>query len=718
MRFSELIPLVAAGVNFTLALFVFSRDTRLALHRVYLLWGLSITAWNLGTCFMFRVSDPAAALFWAKFLQFGVIFLPVSLLHISLLTARVPPPRWLPALYFFHGLLAVADVAGVFVSAVRWTGYAYYSKGGPLFWLFTAVYAAETIGSMVMLLGRLASLSPLNQARVKSLIWAQGILIFFGNNDLLPILGIYKYPFTDWQIYPLGSLAAIFYGLIVAYSALLNQLLDIQFSLGRLAGRTLRVAMVMIIAGTLLFLARTFFPDEISRLAVAVAMFVFLVSVAVAVRVFPLLLGTGSDTLERRMLGGRFEYHDKLQTFIQSVPWYADHKQLLEDLDDLFTHTVRAQTYQIILLDEATRAAAPFVSRPELNATQLAALPRDLAIFELLRNRRMDHFAVNETYAPQSEAELDRQARRELHQFAAEFCFPMEFNHEPFGILLLGKKAEDESYTPLDLHLLTLLTRSLGLIINQIRLKNKVLVAEEIELLGRMSRGMAHDLNNLLTPVSTLLQLGREGLQDPETVEQLLPVALRNLGAMQAYIKEALFFSQNATPEFRLGRLDLALPKAIEYADSRLRRKNVTVSVDAPPDVVIEMDEVLILRLVGNLIANASDASPPNSRVAVLLTRLSKHESGLEWLRLRVVDNGSGISKRNLTRVLNPYFTTKDHGDQDRGFGLGLAICRQIVHLHGGNITIASEEKVGTTVQVDLPSRQVRQDLSALASTV
>jgi len=49
------------------------------------------------------------------------------------------------------------------------------------------------------------------------------------------------------------------------------------------------------------------------------------------------------------------------------------------------------------------------------------------------------------------------------------------------------------------------------------------------------------------------------------------------------------------------------------------------------------------------------------------------------------------------------YFTTKDSGDEDRGFGLGLAICRKIILLHGGHLNITSEEKVGTTVTVDLP---------------
>ena len=148
--------------------------------------------------------------FWARFLQFGVIFLPVSLLHISMLTARVSRPKWLKALYGLHGLMAIIDVAGHFVPSVHDSGYAYYSQAGPPFWVFVVVYSVETIGSIIMLIRRLEFLSPLNKVRVKSLLWAQGILIFFGNNDLLPILGIYHYPFTDWRIYPLGSLAAVF----------------------------------------------------------------------------------------------------------------------------------------------------------------------------------------------------------------------------------------------------------------------------------------------------------------------------------------------------------------------------------------------------------------------------------------------------------------------------------------------------------------------------
>ena len=90
----------------------------------------------------------------------------------------------------------------------------------------------------------------------------------------------------------------------------------------------------------------------------------------------------------------------------------------------------------------------------------------------------------------------------------------------------------------------------------------------------------------------------------------------------------------------------------------------------------------------------------------VELERLVKTEAARDWLRLRVIDQGEGIAKENLARVTTPYFTTKNRGDEGRGFGLGLAICRKIVALHGGHLTIASQLKRGTTIQIDLPNRQ------------
>src|SRR5258708_4152165 len=225
-----------------------------------------------------------------------------------------------------------------------------------------------------------------------------------------------------------------------------------------------------------------------------------------------------------------------------------------------------------------------------------------------------------------------------------------------------------------------------------------------------MSRGMAHDLNNLLTPVSTYLQLSHGPINVRHSAEELLPTALRNMETMHAYIKEALFFSRHHTLQIEESRLDQLVHTCVDLADQKLKRKKMEVLVGSLPQVEIEMDSVLIQRLIGNIISNAIDASPPGSKIRLELYQLAKTETNRDWWRLMIIDAGEGISKTNLRRIMNPYFTTKDQGDKDRGFGLGLAICRKIIHLHGGNLNIASEEKKGTTVQVDLPSRQIKSN--------
>jgi signal transduction histidine kinase len=152
----------------------------------------------------------------------------------------------------------------------------------------------------------------------------------------------------------------------------------------------------------------------------------------------------------------------------------------------------------------------------------------------------------------------------------------------------------------------------------------------------------------------------------------------------------------------------MLLMQAAELAKAS-RKKHVEVITDVPEEVVAELDEVLLQRMVANLISNAIDASAEGSEVRVELTRLAKTEASRDWVRVRISDRGEGIRKEDLNRVFTPYFTTKNRGDENRGFGLGLAICRKIVNLHGGNLSIASQLKKGTTVQVDLPTRQIKQ---------
>ena len=704
-----LIPLTAALINFALMLFVLTRDRRSVLNRVFLLWGASMVMWNVGTVLLFRVFEPADALFWARFQHFGLIFLPVSLLHLSLLITQVRLPKLITGLYGWFGLLAASNFTGFFISGAKESGWAYYAVAGPGYWLFAVSYLFFTSATIFVLFKRQQFLHSTHRARVRSLLWANSVLVVFGFNDMLPIIGVPVYPFTDTPIVPFGSAAAIFYGLIVGYSVLQHHLLDIHVTLGKAAAQSVRLLFLFVICLLQLLILNALVPDQFTAMTLVGSLVILMASAIVASIFFPRLFGVGDESIERRYFSGRFadrfEYHDKLHQFMQDMPFYSNTDSLLSDLEALLVKSIKVKSYQIILLDETTHSFSIFRGYPEEGTRFLTNLRTDSAVIRLFKNSDRQYLGFNLAYSEPGETEAEHDARKALALFDPEFCFPLMAGDEPFGLLLIGEKSNGQPFTPNDLKLLSRLVRSLSLVINQMRLKQHVLLAEELELLGRMSRGMAHDLNNLLTPMSTFLQLYQDGASK-EDQEELLGVCLRNVGTVQAYVKEALFFSENRSLQLEEQKLDELIEKVAASSHAKLQRSRAKIEIKRNPPLAVQIDKVLIQRLLANIVSNAVDASEEGASIGIDIQKIGMPGTSEEWVRIRVIDSGEGISRKNLQMISSGYFTTKATGDEKRGFGLGLAICRKIVHLHGGNLDIASQPGKGTTVRIDLPVRQ------------
>ncbi len=716
MRFGELIPLIGALLNFSLAIFVFSQNPRGIVSRVYLLLGLCFAIWNFGTFWMFRVTDARDALFWARFLQFGVIFIPLALTHISFLIAGIKLPRALVVpLYAVQIALFIGNLTPFHIAAVRNVGYAWYSVAGPGFWIWSATFSLLWVGIAVLVWYR-RKLAPMVRRRVTPLIFAQTALIVFGANDIFPILGIYYYPYTHFQIYPFGSMAVIFYGVVVGYSVLQFQLMDVRVTMNRSTAKAVRVLFIFLCGLCALLVFWLVNPEGFTFYSFFAGLGTLMIGAVCAAVLFPRLFGDSSEVVERRILGDTFEYQDQVRKFIENMTWYSDMNLLLNDLHDLFTRVFQLENFSIVLRDQTNLGYELTRTHPPQPPRQCTELKPSSAVFQYFEWNKGEYLPLDNDDPYTRSSPIARQARDQLVAFNARYCFPLSSEGESFGLLLVGSKT-GEPFTANDISLLIALVKSMSLIVNQIRLKTQIQQAQELDLLGKMSRGMAHDLNNLLTPVWTLLQLTTETGNSEPVDDELLPVALRNVKTMRAYIKEALFFSENLRPDFQLGRLDLVIRQASEVARAS-RKKEVEIIPETPGEVLVEMDEVLVQRLIANLISNAIDASPAGSQIRVQLERLAKTEGGREWLRIRVVDQGEGIPKENLGRILTPYFTTKNRGDETRGFGLGLAICRKIVNLHGGQLNISSQPKRGTIVQFDLPSRQIKPVIPAVAETV
>jgi len=150
------------------------------------------------------------------------------------------------------------------------------------------------------------------------------------------------------------------------------------------------------------------------------------------------------------------------------------------------------------------------------------------------------------------------------------------------------------------------------------------------------------------------------------------------------------------------------LAEAVAIEASRCEQKGIKMILQTPAEALVEMDKSLIKRTVTNVLGNSIDASGTGTEIRVELIALEKTEPDRDWYRIRVIDQGEGIQPDNMQRVFTPYFTTKNRGDAQRGFGLGLSISRKVVQIHGGSLKITSQPKKGTTVFIDLPDRQLR----------
>lgn len=271
----------------------------------------------------------------------------------------------------------------------------------------------------------------------------------------------------------------------------------------------------------------------------------------------------------------------------------------------------------------------------------------------------------------------------------------------PSLLLTLGPKAHGWPFTYPEVQRLHNIAELMDNILTHARLTNQAALQAKMEHLAMMSRGLAHDLKNLITPVSSFL-VHTDGQYAPDSPEaEVHDAAKRSVRIMTDYVREALFFSERLAPKFEPVNLSRTFAGVREVTQARAGQRRVALVTESSVDGFVIADAVLLQRLLANLVANAIDASPAGQTVTLAA---SSFQPGV--VRIQVCDQGCGVAPEHLGRIFEPYFTTKEFGDDVRGFGLGLTICQKISDLHGAVLSVKSDVGRGTTLTVDLPSQQ------------
>lgn len=228
---------------------------------------------------------------------------------------------------------------------------------------------------------------------------------------------------------------------------------------------------------------------------------------------------------------------------------------------------------------------------------------------------------------------------------------------------------------------------------------------EKLEAIGLLAGGIAHDFNNILTAIVGNLRLATMYGNSDDKIVSLLTAAERASLRAKDLTRQLLTFSRGGTPVKKIAQISDVVK---ECADFALRGSNVRCDFHLPDDLwPVEIDEGQIGQVVENLVINADQAMPDGGIITISARNVTvepEHNVAIPleagtYVRFSVSDSGHGITKENLAKIFDPYFTTKP-----KGSGLGLTSSYSIIKNHEGSIAIESELDVGTTFHVYLPA--------------
>ncbi len=221
--------------------------------------------------------------------------------------------------------------------------------------------------------------------------------------------------------------------------------------------------------------------------------------------------------------------------------------------------------------------------------------------------------------------------------------------------------------------------------------------SERLATVGHMAAGVAHEVGNPLTAISSLVQVSQRKTDD-EFIQDQLKKVREHIQRINKIVRDLVDFSRPSKMQSEHVQINEVIESAVGLLQHDARCKDVTFEMNLATDLpLISCVPDQIHQVLVNLLLNAVDAMEGQENPEVTIE--TKKENDAAWLT--VADNGKGIKEEHLSRIFEPFFTTKAVGS---GTGLGLSVSHGIINKMGGSISVESTYGEGTTFIIQLPT--------------
>jgi two-component system, NtrC family, sensor kinase len=235
-------------------------------------------------------------------------------------------------------------------------------------------------------------------------------------------------------------------------------------------------------------------------------------------------------------------------------------------------------------------------------------------------------------------------------------------------------------------------------------LESQFVDLQHLANIGTISSMIAHEINNLLTPLRSYADLALKNRDDQALSEKALRKTIQNCERISRMMQSMLTLAKGQKESKQQVQLLGLVEQVFDCLCRDFAKDGITVNISIPQDIMVSVVPVQIQQVIMNLILNARDAMLPRGGILSINALANQYE-----VQIEIADSGQGIESATLEHIFESFFTTKQKDTSignNSGTGLGLAFCKKVIDAHDGLISVESEPGCGTKFKIILPGIQ------------
>ncbi len=696
--------LINALSSITLALLIYSKRPESRLSRSFSLFCLFVALWSIPYFFWQLSGREEQALLLCRLLMAGAALIPVSLHYFVCELTRYDHRNLVRYGYMVSAFFSAASLFTPYVVADvgEKQGFPFWPVPGWLFYPFMANFLFYSLISFVSLIRYYLRAEERKKKEIQYVVY--GLVLCYSGGLTNFFL------WFDIPIPPFGNGLVAVYVVAVGYSIMKFRLMEVDLILlkGACYASFILAVSLFLSAAIYFFGSPGIADDERRGLQTLGSFLISVLIVSVLFWLLPTFKRMVEHFVEGNLLRDRFSYRKELKEFTRKIGELPNEKNIFTEVVGFITHSMQIERilffYKGSLESTFTCRAQSGYADDEMRTVSfdlehpLAALLNEKRTF-LLGGEIRDEFAIRGVNGTSTQIE---------EKISMSAVIPVNHHNHLLGFLILGDTRGKQNYSDVDLSLLESLCMQVALVFVARDLERRANQADRLISLGTFAASMAHEIRNPLVSIQTFVSLMGEQQENPKFRQKLHSVMERDVNRIATIVENIGCLSENGTGEFTRVDLGEVLDTSVEISHKELQSKGITMTLLKPEKSFVHGSYNQLVQVFLNLIQNAADALEETSDPSLeIRARKLNLGGGNSAIVVEVVDNGPGIDTAVLSRIFEPFISTKNTGDNKlkRGMGLGLSIVKRIIDSHHGEINVTTSQEKGTRFRITLPAK-------------